>query len=114
MDLTPDDRKRVRSVDINSNRDKLLTDWRKEIDGFYAVMDTFSAMDPSDIFRSLSSMSSRMSYIRGQIVRSENRQWGNFRTKEIDPFIAECDRQFKLWSRCFTTATLDWEMSKGY
>lgn len=101
-------------MSINGDRDKMLVGWRKEVDSFYQELQGFDTLDPTDIFRRLSAMTARMNYIRSQIVRLENRQWGNFRTKEIEPFIAECDRQFKFWSRCFAAHTLDWEMSKGF
>ena len=79
-----------------------IESWRQEIDGYYDQMMSFNSEDPGEIFTCIAAMTARASYIRTQIVRTENRFNQNFRTKELDPFITECDRQFKVWSRAFT------------
>lgn len=87
---------------------------REELDVFYADMCNFRSLDASEIFLKLAAFTSRASYIRGQIMRlPENRFMTNFRTKELDPFIDECDRQFKVWSRAFSVQSHEWEMTKG-
>ena len=95
------------------NGGPLLEEYRKEMDGFFEIMEGFNKTDPSEIFRSIAAMSSRVSHIRSLIVRADSKVWMSFRTKEIDPFLTECDRQFKIWSRAFSVQTLDWEMTKG-
>ena len=87
--------------------------WRAEIDAFYETMQHFNNADMSEILGHLSSFSARMSAVRSQIVRSESRMMNNFRTKEIDPFLEECDRQYKIWSRQLTVLQNEWEMTKG-
>jgi hypothetical protein len=62
----------------------------------------------------LSSFSARMSEIRSQIIRSAGgKAEESFRTKEVDPFLNECQFQFKIWSRLITYAQFDWETSRG-
>lgn len=95
------------------NGGELLNAYRKEMDNFYKEMRNFHSEDPAVIFREIAAMTARFSHIRSQIVRAESKVWQNFRTKEVDPFIEECDRQFKIWSRAFSVQTLDWEMTKG-
>lgn len=73
--------------------------WRTEILGYYKVMKEFNAMDPSDIFRNLSQFTARASEMRATISEHETKQQSSFRIKVIDPFIDECDRQFKVHSR---------------
>lgn len=87
--------------------------WREELDAFYTTMQQFNSYDVSEILGHLSSFSARMSAIRTQIVRSESRMMNNFRTKEIDPFLEECDRQYKIWSRQLTVLQNEWEMTRG-
>ncbi len=87
--------------------------WREELDTFYQSMREFPLMEIGEVLLSLSSFSARMNGIRSQIVRSESRLMNSFRTKEIDPFIEECDRQFKIHSRLMSVHSLDWEMSRG-
>ena len=77
-------------------------------------MQEFPRMQPDEIFRSLSAFTARMNHIRTGIVRTDNKRYSSFRTKEIEPFITECDRQFKIWSRSLTSYALDFDMSKGY
>lgn len=79
-----------------------LNNWRRELDSYYTQMKDFVISDPAEIFTCIAGMTARASEIRSRIVRSENRILQNFRTKELDPFIVECDRQFKVWSRAFT------------
>lgn len=86
---------------------------RRELDEFYNDMCNFSPLD-TDIFIKLAGFTARASYLRAQIMRiPENRQLTNFRTKELDPFIEECDRQFRVWSRNFTVVNKEWEMNRG-
>lgn len=90
-----------------------LVNWRRELDGYYKEMVSFSEVEPDEIFRSLSAWTARASYMRSQIVRIDSKAWVKFRTQEIDPFISECDRQFRVWSRVFAVQSLDWNMSRG-
>jgi hypothetical protein len=90
-----------------------IHDWREELDSFYGTMQTFPSLRIDEILVTLSSFSARMNYIRTQIVRSENRMMGSFRTKEIDPFIEECDRQFKIFSRLMSLQSMEYDMLRG-
>lgn len=92
---------------------KKIQAWREELDGYYKEMSQFRYEQPDEIFMKLSGWTSRASYLRGLVFRSENRPLTAFRTKELDPFIAECDRQFKMWSRVFSVQTIDWQNQKG-
>lgn len=86
---------------------------RLELDVWYQQMSEFSAYD-DDIFVKLAGFTARASGLRSQIMRvPESRLLTNFRTKELDPFIEECDRQFRLWSRNHAVQVQEWEMSKG-
>lgn len=90
-----------------------ILSWRQEIDNYYDEMRAFNSCDITEILRKLSSMSARMSAIRSQLVRSPKRVAAAFRTQEVDPFLEECDRQFKIWSRFQAVMTLEWDMAKG-
>lgn len=90
-----------------------LKDLRFELDGYYSEMLRFRDMEPDEIFMRLSAYSARASYIRSDIMRAQNRTLTAFRTGEIDPFLTECDRQFKVWSRVFAVTSLDWNLSRG-
>lgn len=87
---------------------------RSEMDGYYEMMQAFGTGDPRENLMQLSAFSARMSHMRTWIIRNaEDKTWANFRTKELDPFITECDRQFKIWSRLITYSQHEYDLSKG-
>ena len=100
---------RVASTELTSDIRKI----REEIDGYYREMIQFPAMEADEIFQRLSAYTARVSYIRSSMMRTDNRALVSLRTKEIDPFISECDRQFKIWSRVFSVQTLDWNLARN-
>lgn len=87
--------------------------WRDEITEYFTEMSKFSSFELGDILIKLSSYSARVSAIRNEVVRSAKRDATAFRTQEIDPFLTECDRQFKIWSRYQAVVQYEWEMSRG-
>ena len=87
-----------------------ITGWRKELDAFYDNMNSFKNEDPAEIFMLLSAWTARASYIRTQVVRANNRAMNFFRTQEIEPFLTECDRQFKFWSRAVSVMQIESDM----
>lgn len=97
---------------------KLLTlddiaTWRKQLQGYWEEMETFrDAQDIEGVLRKLSAWSSWSGRIHSMIVRSSNKQVTDFRTKEIDHFHDEVDRQFKIWSRIATVSQAEWEMAR--
>jgi len=93
--------------------DSAVAAWRREIDNFYVAMKQFPSNDGETILMSLSAFSARANEIRLALVRTETRQYTAFRTKEIDPFIEEVDRQFKVWSRFQSVRQMEWEVSRG-
>lgn len=118
MELTLTDHEAERVADSSTPKSqrtggKLLEQYRSEMDSAYVKMRNFPQAESDEIFKDLAGFTARFSHIRSQIVRVESRNWQNFRTKEVDPFLDECDRQFKIWSRVFSVKTLDWEMTKG-
>lgn len=76
-----------------------IEQYRKELDSFYEEMKEFDDSDLGDVFLKLSSWSARVSEIRGYLSRFESKSKTAFRTKEIDPFLSEVDRQFRTFSR---------------
>lgn len=96
------------SVDID------IPSLRKELDGYFEIMQDFSSGDARQNLMYLSAFTARISHVRSHIIRSAGGKLvQDFRTKEIDPFVSECDRQFKIWSRLITYAQFDWETSRG-
>lgn len=90
-------------------------DWvkkiRTEIDGYYAEMKTFGDFFPEDIFLKLSSWTARMSEVRGRLTRSNKPMASRIRIDEVDPFITECERQFKFHSRRQSVNEMDFKLA---
>jgi len=98
---------------VTNSKVGTLDGWLAEIDGYFSIMEKFGEAEPDQIFSYLSSWTARASHMRSMINRSESKIAQGFRTKQIDPFINECDRQFKLWSRVFSVQSLDWNMQRN-
>lgn len=90
-----------------------ISGFREELDSYYQAMLLFNKMDPVEVFQTLSQFSARASEIRMGLMRVDNRKNTSFRTHEIDPFISECDRQFKLHSRIQAIKEMDARLSGG-
>lgn len=90
-----------------------IEEMRAEMDEYYEIMNLFGKNHPAENLKNLAAFTARFSHLRSHLVRkSENRVIQNFRTKELDPFIVECDRQFKIWSRLISAAQFEWEMNR--
>ncbi len=86
---------------------------REAMIGFVDEMRGFKKLDPQDVFMKLSEFSATATYYRSTICKREDRKRAAFRTHDIEPFIAEVERQFKIWSRLVSSQNLDWEMTRG-
>lgn len=75
-----------------------LEDLQAELDGYYEEMKTLGEL-PDVVFLKLAAWSARASEIRSRCVRQESRKMQAFRTREIDPFLEEVDRQYRFYSR---------------
>lgn len=87
--------------------------YQAEIDGFYVLMKDFNELDLRGVLSSLAAMSARASYIRSLVIRNEGRQAASFRTRQIEPFLDEVDRQFKTWSRLQSVIQMEFDASRG-
>lgn len=86
---------------------------RSEIDEYYtAMIEEFPRQNAADNMAALAAYTARMSYIRTISVRNPDKTMQNLRTKEVDPFITECDRQFKVWSRIVSVSEIEYATSR--
>ena len=100
--------------DVRNDPDKdWIANMQGELDAYYVLMKQFNLMDTAEVLQQLSSWSARASEMRTQLVRVESRKSNAFRTREVDPFLDECDRQFKIHSRLQSLRELDWKMASG-
>lgn len=85
--------------------------WRDEIFGYFERMHRFASKEQDEVFMDLAAFSARASEIRMRLMQIQSRAAQGFRTGEVDPFLSECDRQFRLWSRVFAVKELDVRLS---
>lgn len=90
-----------------------ISDHHKELVGYLQEMHNFKTKDTIQIMQSLSAYSSRASWMRNRLVRSGSKYADNFRIKEVDPFLGEVDRQFKIWSRIASVVQAEWDIARG-
>lgn len=90
-----------------------LDSWKDEIAGYFGVMQKLIDMDAIAAFQHLSQFSARASEIRSQLGTQESRREAAFRIRIIDPFIEECDRQFKIHSRIQAIREMDARLAGG-
>lgn len=106
-DSTPQRRPRKSNGDLN------VAELEAELDEFLEIMSDFDNLAMDSILESLSAFTVRATSIRMKIVRTNDRNLNAFRTKQLDPFLRECDRQFRVWSRRQSVKQLEWETSRG-
>lgn len=112
MELELTDHNVVRPLPINRGAEDVAA-WRIEFDSYYQQMHLFREMEIDEILMALSAFSARASEIRSHLVRVDNRLNTAFRTKEVDPFLTEVDRQFRTWSRIQAVREMDFRLSGG-
>lgn len=98
---------------VYQTKQNSIADWKKEISGYYQRMKVFIDTDALTVFQSLSQFSARASEIRSMISSNASREETTFRTRVLDPFLEECDRQFKLHSRIQAINELDARLAGG-
>jgi len=88
---------------------------REEIDDAFAAMKTFFNREPDEILRLSSGHSARLSELAVKIQRIEDfqREWRNVRVREIEPAMADLERQLRTASRLHSIRELDWKMETG-
>jgi hypothetical protein len=86
---------------------------REELDQYLERMQVLGNLELDEIFLCLSAFTARATELKIQLSRSDTARATAFRNREIEPFLTECDRQFKYYSRMQTTRELDFKISGG-
>lgn len=102
----------VHYMPVERRRDRLSA-WGSEIASYFNTMKRLADMDPSDAFVHLAQFSARASEMRTQLGTHETKQEAAFRNRIIDPFLEECDRQFKIHSRIQAIREMDARLAGG-
>lgn len=103
-------------TDLVNSRNPMMSRieaWRQEMDIYLDKMQDWATSDPGLVMEEISSIAARLIQIRCDVVRSESRSLQGFRTKELDPVLAQVEFQFKIHSRRLSSMSLDWDVSKG-
>ena len=90
-----------------------INTWRAELVGYLKQMAEFSkSNDYADILMDISAMTARASTMRALVVGGGPDYCRRFRLDEIDPFLKEADRQFKVWSRVIAVHSQEWQNNR--
>jgi hypothetical protein len=84
-----------------------------EIDSYMEEMQKFQQMEPSEVFLSLSAWSARATELKIQLSRTEGQKSRKLLVNEIEPFLSECERQFRYHSRFHATRDMEFRLSGG-
>lgn len=103
----------ARETKAQESTGNTLLRWRAELAESFSKMQQWEYADVTQIFLELSQFSARASEMRSQLGYPESKSEQSFRTRLIDPFLEECDRQFKIHSRIQSVHEMDAKLSGG-
>lgn len=84
-----------------------------EIDTCLRAIRGFWEMEPDQVMRMCSALSSRSTELAVHLHRLESkREWRQVRTMQVDKMLQELDRQFKIASRLLEVRRQDIEVSR--
>jgi hypothetical protein len=94
------------------NSQDFLDECRPEILNYLKEMyDFHNLYDSREILRTLSAFSARASWMRNLAIRSTKNEIIRFRLDEIDPFLEEVERQFKIYSRLISANEFEYKLT---
>lgn len=90
-------------------------DIESEIDSIAAAVRTFDVKQPDQVMRECAAYSARLTELTVLLhrVESKDRQYTRVRTQQVEKFLAELDRQFKIASRLVEVARQDLDLLRG-
>lgn len=85
-----------------------------EIDLMLRTVRTFWEMEPDQVMRMASAITARCTELLVHLHRAEGkREWSRIRTMQVQPLLAEMDRQFKVASRLLEVRRQDMMLEMG-
>lgn len=94
------------------NSQEFLEECRPELlQNLQKMYDFHNQFDSREILRTLSAFSARASWMRNLAIRSSKNEIIRFRIDEIDPFLEEVERQFKIYSRLISANEFEYKLT---
>lgn len=89
-------------------------DIERELDGIALAMRSFPLKAPDQVMREVAAYSARLTEMTVLLHRheSQDRQYLRVRTQQVDKYLQEMDRQFKIASRLVEVMRQDLELMK--
>lgn len=86
----------------------------QELDGIALAMRAFAIKQPDQIMRECGAYSARLTELTVLLhrVESQDRQYTRVRTQQVEKFLVELDRQFKIASRLVEMLRQDLELMR--
>lgn len=88
----------------------------EELDGIAAAVRSFSAKMPDQVMRECAAYGARLTELCVLLARHEShdRQYLRVRTQQVERFVAELDRQFRIASRLVEVQRQDLSLMGGF
>lgn len=86
---------------------------REELDTYFVQLRQLGRLPGDEVFLTLAGITARLAEIRSYIVRIDSRRMTALRSREIDPLIEECERQFRFFSRAQTVRQYEADLTRG-
>lgn len=91
----------------------VLGTYARELDLYYAGMNTFEGMEPDEVMAKIAAMVARLTEIRARLHRLGTTRATQLRTKEIDPLLDSLKLLFQIHSRLLASRQFDYEVTRG-
>ncbi len=87
----------------------------RELDAIVASIRSFADQMPDQVMRSCAAYSARLTELCVLLhrVETQDRQYTRIRTQQVERFLAEIDRQFKIASRLVEVQRQDLDLLRG-
>lgn len=87
--------------------------WRKEVYEYLEQLAGISQFPPDEVFTRLSAWTARLTEMKIRLSNSDLQKNRAFVNRVIEPFIEECERQFRYHSRKQSTQELEARLTGG-
>lgn len=104
---------KVTATSTNSDERSVFAGYIAELDQYYAAALDYEEMEPDQVMAHLSGVLGRLTGMRADLQRRGTSKATQIRTKEVDPLIEMCDRQFKIHSRLQAVRQMDFDITRG-
>lgn len=91
----------------------LMAEWREEIARYHEEMKGLADQDHDEALRWLAATSARVAEMRSRSWDMKSGHAAGFRSRKVEPFLSDCDRQYTIASRRIALIEQELRMTTG-